>query len=595
MQFARQEKASPPAASAPGLSKLQYPPENVIENQNGTKRKAERMRKTIVALSLAALSLAALLPGFRAVSVSAAESPGRPESPVGKKPVVVLNMAADALVNYLRTEKPLADGATPTMIVGALNDMVDQYEDTNVTHLYFNVCYNRAAYRSKAWESYWDDENPESYLRDWPLRYWLIHRQDVDPFAVVIARCREKRISPWVSIRMNDTHYLDDPSRISRLWLEHPEFRTHERGGFDFTHPEVRRHYLAIAEELLQRYDVDGVELDWMRFAHHFKREEARGKCGVLTDFMREVRRLTEQASGERGHPIGVSVRVPARPDFAQGMGMDAVRWVREGLVDILVPCSTWNPSYADVPVETWRKAIGSDAPEYLLAPGTDLWIRGAPGKRFMQSDMETMRGFTTSMLDRGADAIYLFNHFARTDSPIWHRDADGQRRSRNVLGDLMSEAGLLQNSLGKPRRHILTYHDPVPPDSDYQRPMPATIGVDRAATFAIHTGPKPTAGRVLIRAGLDDAPGHLEAKPAVRLNGTVCGRFEDMPKPEGFEPPGHPWHPVLNVAGVAPRVVQFEVPLAAVRRGYNSVELRLTEGEDQRVIWLEMFVSPYD
>jgi hypothetical protein len=116
------------------------------------------------------------------------------------------------------------------------------------------VCYNRAAYRSGVWESYWDDDGPESYLKDWPLRYWLIHQQNVDPFAVVIPRCREKRISPWVSIRMNDTHYLDDPSRISRLWLDHPEFRTHERGGFDFSHLEVRRHYLAITQELLERY-----------------------------------------------------------------------------------------------------------------------------------------------------------------------------------------------------------------------------------------------------------------------------------------------------------------------------------------------------
>jgi hypothetical protein len=49
----------------------------------------------------------------------------------------------------------------------------------------------------------------------------------------------------------------------------------------------------------------------------------------------------------------------------------------------------------------------------------------------------------------------------------------------------------------------------------------------------------------------------------------------------------------VVNVTGVGPRVVQFKVPLAAVRRGYNAVEVRLTEGEDQRVIWPEIFVSP--
>ncbi len=510
-----------------------------------------------------------------------------------RDPMVILNMAADALVNYLRTEKPLGDGATDEMILDGLRAGVDQYGPTNVTHLYFNVCYNRAAYASEVWESYWDDPDPESYLADWPKRYWQIHRRGIDPFAVVIPRCREKGISPWVSIRMNDTHYLDQPSRISRLWLDRPELRTHARGGFDFSHAEVREHYLAIIEELLDRYDVDGVELDWMRFAHHFKPHEARAKCPLLTDLMRRARKLARAASARLDHPVGISVRVPARPEFARGLGMDAAAWVRQGLADVLVPCSTWNPSYADVPVEAWRKAIGPDAPPYVLAPGTDLWIRGAPGRHFMQSGMETMRGFTASMLDHGADAVYLFNHFANCDSKLWHRDPDGRRRSRAVLGDLLAEAGSLERSLAKPRRHVLTYHDPVPPGADYRRPLPAVVGTDTPCTLSIHTGPKPSGGRVRLRVGLDESPGYREAEPSARLNGTPCGPCREMPKPEGFEPPTHPWHPVLNVAGIAPRVVQYDVPLAAVRRGDNAVELRLEDGQDQQVIWLEVYVEP--
>ena len=540
---------------------------------------------SLVMLSIASVSLG--LPAGLVAAEAATKKPG-PE-----KSVVLLNMAADALVGYLRLEKPLDQGATAQMIVDGLNDMVDQYEGTNVTHLLLNVCYNRAAYRSKVWECYWDDENPESYLSDWPKRYWLIHKQGVDPFAVSIRRCREKGISPWASLRMNDTHYLDQPSRISRLWLDHPEFRSQERRGYDFSHSEVRQHYLAIIEEVLQRYDVDGVELDWMRFAYHFKPDEARQKCPILTEFMRKARELTRQASKRLGHPVQISVRVPATPDFAQGLGMDAVTWTQQGLIDILVPCSTWNPSYAVVPVEAWRKAIGADAPEYVLAPGTDLWIRCTPGKLFMQSNTETMRGFTVSMLDRGADAIYLFNHFARVDSPLWHLDADGEKRPRGTLGDLLKEAGSFEKSIGKFRRHILTYHDPVPSDSDYRRPMPAAIGTDRKAEFTVHIGAKPKSGQVLIRVGLDESPGYVEAKPAARVNGVDCGPFKEMPKPKGYQPPTHRWHPVLNVAGVTPRVVQCQAPLKAMRRGDNAVEVTLTEGQDQRVIWLEIAIDP--
>jgi hypothetical protein len=73
-----------------------------------------------------------------AASVNPASTSQLPTA-IEKKPVAILKMAVEALVNYLRIEKPLDDGATRTMIVEALNDMVDQYEDTNFTHVYFNV------------------------------------------------------------------------------------------------------------------------------------------------------------------------------------------------------------------------------------------------------------------------------------------------------------------------------------------------------------------------------------------------------------------------------------------------------------------------
>ncbi len=47
------------------------------------------------------------------------------------------------------------------------------------------------------------------------------------------------------------------------------------------------------------------------------------------------------------------------------------------------------------------------------------------------------------------------------------------------------------------------------------------------------------------------------------------------------------------DVAGVAPRVVQFAVPPAAVRRGHNTVEVGLEGGQDQKVIWVEILIAP--
>jgi hypothetical protein len=302
---------------------------------------------------------------------------------------------------------------------------------------------------------------------------------------------------------------------------------------------------------------------------------------------------LADRAGERRGHPIGVAARVPGVPDFALGLGMDGVAWVQEGLVDILIPCATWRPSDTDIPMEAWRELIGPQAKAYRLAAGTDLWLRGTGNGRFMRTSMESLRGFTSAALDRGADQIYLFNHFAPTDFKLWYRTLDGQRKHEHVYYDLLSEGGCLKTALSKPRRHVLTYHDPVPADSDYRRPLPVDITTDRPVQLRLYTGAKPTDGRYVIRIGVDQWPGYEDARLAVRLNSIECEPIEDLPAPaepkvEMSYEPAEAW----CVGEVAPRVVQFEAPIQCVKRGYNTIQLAVEQGAQQRVVWLEIYVD---
>jgi hypothetical protein len=196
---------------------------------------------------------------------------------------ILLNEAADALVSMVPEPKTPEGRIAAEQAVGGLRAKLDQYAATRVSHVFLNVCYQRACFASRAWETYWDVDDPAKQVTGWPRRYWLIYEAGVDPFAICIARCRELGISPWLSIRMNDTHYSDEQNKMSRLWWDHPEYRSGPRAGFDFNVPAVREHCLALVAELVERYDGDGVELDWMRFAQHFKRGEGAKRCPVLT------------------------------------------------------------------------------------------------------------------------------------------------------------------------------------------------------------------------------------------------------------------------------------------------------------------------
>ena len=54
--------------------------------------------------------------------------------------------------------------------------------------------------------------------------------------------------------------------------MEHPDLGRELGSGYDFAQQGVRVHYLAFVGELMQQYDCDGIELDWMRFPEHVKR-----------------------------------------------------------------------------------------------------------------------------------------------------------------------------------------------------------------------------------------------------------------------------------------------------------------------------------
>ncbi|MFV2067449.1 MAG: hypothetical protein ACC645_10750, partial [Pirellulales bacterium] len=505
----------------------------------------------------------------------------------------IVNVAADGIVGCLIPPFSVDGTHSKEELTAALQQTVDHYAAAEVPYLFLNVCYMRAACPSEVWDTYWDVENLDTNATGWPRGYWLMHKQGVDPFAVCVARCRQQGISPWLSLRMNDTHYLDDPAKSSRFWQQHPELRRADNSGFDFSQEPVRDHYLALVAELLEHYDCDGIELDWMRFPAHFKTgQETQGR-DHLNEFMRRVRELASRATEKRGHRVRIAARIPAVPEFARGLGMDGVTWAQEGLVDLLILASVWRPSDTDIPIERWRDLIGPAAETTWLAAGTDLWLQGTAGGKLMSDDLETQRGFTTAMLDRGADLIYLFNHFNRNDFNRVSRTPDGREAKRNDHQDLLRIAGRMEAARSGPRRHVVTFHDPAAPNIANPRQLPAALVEGKIASIRVYTGPKPESGRVVIRVGLNHAPDVDDVQLAVQLNDISCRTLEDLENANERESYRHDPHRVFHVADLAHRMAQFEAPVEALQRGYNQVTVRLETGHDQQIIWLEIYVIP--
>ena len=476
-----------------------------------------------------------------------------------------------------------SDRAGHALSTDLVDAWVDQYAGAQVDTLLLCPNCMRASYASQVWDPIWrgydpagPDDQPllaslppegRTAARDWIHTAWQLDHMGIDVYARWIARCRRHGISPWLSMRMNDVHNVDDERCYihSEFWREHPEYRRVPYRfaewvdrAFDYGQPAVREHHLRLIRELVERYDFDGLELDWMRFGFHFRPGYEAEGCAVLTEFTAQVRRLLDEWQLRRGHRIRLGARVPSRPQTALGLGMDAVTWARQGLVDWLVITPFWATAETDMPVEVWRQLL--DGTDVELAAGLEVLLRPYPDyPRFHTNSLETVRGAAASLLDRGADRIYLFNYM---DSQTAIDDLDNYPALLREVGDLATLAG-------KPRRHVLTFADTWAPGEPRAIPLPATVPAGRWHAFRLHIGPSPDQRRVQVVLGIEEGmPDGLE----VRVNGEPCtpaGRIQ-LPQPAPDAP-----------------AYAFDVPPAVLRRGYTVIEL--CPAVTTRIGWVEL------
>ncbi|MDB6156162.1 MAG: hypothetical protein JWL90_4615 [Chthoniobacteraceae bacterium] len=197
-----------------------------------------------------------------------------------------------------------------------------------------------------------------------------------DPFAEAVRYGHEigLQVHAWVTINEDD-HGWGLQSAFSKL---HPQFRWRRRNGktyrsqLSFSFPEVRRYKLAILEELLSGYNLDGIFLDWIRTgdvrdnpqndtagiadygyenplletgAVPDNSNEAwiRRRAEPQTEFMREVRELVHKQkrpvpiAALVGHPWHYRGELNRIDGNLRGLLLDVAAWAGEGLVDAVV------------------------------------------------------------------------------------------------------------------------------------------------------------------------------------------------------------------------------------------------------------------
>lgn len=246
--------------------------------------------------------------------------------------------------------------------------------------------------------------------------------QGTDCLQVMVDFARKNGKEIFWSMRMNDTHDVEyRPDRPYVLYpplkLNHPEWLVGDPiqrtpygrwSSVDYARPEIRDLALRYIQEVCENYDVDGVELDFFRHLCFFK-ATARGgaasqdECDLLTDLIRRVRSMTEEVGLRRGRPILVAVRVPDSLEYCRDMGLDLNRWLRDGLLDLLITTCYFR-------LNPWAYSVdlGHKYGVRVYPCLSDSRVTGE--ERFRRASLESYRAQAAEAWAAGADGIHLFN-----------------------------------------------------------------------------------------------------------------------------------------------------------------------------------------
>lgn len=238
------------------------------------------------------------------------------------------------------------------------------------------------------------------------------------PLQIVIDFAHDNGMEAWASVRMNDVHDSFIKGGITTWKYQHPQLLVDTKGVLhnlelyvtsqDFSHEEVRQRKLEIIQEICERYDIDGFELDYIRHPVFFSRtmrgEPVRQQeVEIMTSFMRRIRQITDDTATHRGRSLLIATRVPDSFELAKNVGLDLKAWLQEDLVDILIAGGGYAPF--TLPLKEFTQA----AHQYKV-PVHPCINLGTAQNVSKGAFLECVRALAVNWYEAGADGIYTWN-----------------------------------------------------------------------------------------------------------------------------------------------------------------------------------------
>ncbi|NKB70104.1 MAG: hypothetical protein GKR89_23775 [Candidatus Latescibacteria bacterium] len=265
-------------------------------------------------------------------------------------------------------------------------------------------------------------------------------QQHGGPVTAIAQLCQQAGLAFFPSVRMNEHYDMDEAApNYGRLRRDHPDWLIGRPGeemppgglewgirtGLNYACAPVRDHMAAIIFELIERFDIAGIELDFMRHPAFFRVEEAAAQAYLMNDLVARVRAKLDQVGTARGTHLDLAVRVPPTLADARRIGLDVATWVQNGWIDLLIAGGGFIPF--EMPIAEFVE----------LARDSQCRVYGCfEGLRSLLTQNQ-LRALAARYWAHGVDGLYFFNYYSM--SAAW---------KQQVLGQLADAAGLAQTDL---------------------------------------------------------------------------------------------------------------------------------------------------
>ena len=278
-------------------------------------------------------------------------------------------------------------GMLPDSDPDSVRDLVEGYRNTDFGRIYWEAaCGDLCNYYTKLGRI---ETTEHIELDDYPLfeyrrkvENWTEYaQQGTDPLQIAVDHAHKLGMEFYASYRfaegMGPFHFSPPFEEVNQGgFLErHPELRATRRDGsptprISLSYPEARQYLVSLFREMAN-YPVDGICPLFNRrppyveyeppLLESFQQEYGqdprqldekdprwlRHRAQLMTDFIRDLRKMLDEVAREQGRSKKLSVWVFGSQDENLYWGLDVETWIKESLIDTVVPYTSAEGLYS--------------------------------------------------------------------------------------------------------------------------------------------------------------------------------------------------------------------------------------------------------